>query len=228
MRRLSIAALAAFVSGCTTMQNSSTFDAERLREIDRTIETSIAEHKLPGGVFHLERGNSVYDKVYGNRALVPVVEPMTDDTIFDAASLTKVVATTPSIWLLIERGKIEIDAPVSRYIPEFRGGWRDEITIRHLLTHTSGLRPDLDLTPAWSGYDTAIRMAIAEEPRQRPGYVFRYSDINFELLGEIVRRVSGVDLDTFAQREIFGPLKMIDTGFRRGGETPPGQPAGRQ
>jgi uncharacterized protein YbbC (DUF1343 family)/CubicO group peptidase (beta-lactamase class C family) len=215
MRRLSAAALAAIISGCTTMQNTATFDAERLREIDRTIETAITEHKLPGGVFHLERGSSVYEKAYGSRALVPAVEPMTDDTIFDAASLTKVVATTPSIWLLIERGKIELDAPVSRYIPEFRGGWRDEITIRHLLTHTSGLRPDLDLSPPWSGYDTAIRMAIAEEPRQRPGYTFRYSDINFELLGEIVRRVSGDDLDVFAKREIFQPLGMADSGFRR-------------
>jgi uncharacterized protein YbbC (DUF1343 family)/CubicO group peptidase (beta-lactamase class C family) len=217
MRRFSIAALAAILFACTTMQSTSTFDAARLREIDRTIETAIAEHKLPGGVFHLERGNSVYEKVYGNRALVPAVEKMTDDTIFDAASLTKVVATTPSIWLLIERGKIEIDAPVSRYIPEFRGGWRDEITIRHLLTHTSGLRPDLDLSTPWSGYDTAMRMAVAEEPRQRPGYTFRYSDINFELLGEIVKRVSGDDLDVFAKREIFAPLGMRDSGFRRSG-----------
>jgi uncharacterized protein YbbC (DUF1343 family)/CubicO group peptidase (beta-lactamase class C family) len=210
-------ALAALISGCTTMQSNSTFDAARLREIDRTIETAIAEHKLPGGVFHLERGDSVYEKAYGNRALVPVVEPMTNDTIFDAASLTKVVATTPSIWLLIERGKIELDAPVSRYIPEFRGGWRDEITIRHLLTHTSGLRPDLDLSTPWSGYDTAIRMAIAEEPRQRPGYTFRYSDINFELLGEIVKRVSGDDLALFAYHEIFQPLGMVDSGFRESG-----------
>ncbi|MEA2328340.1 MAG: hypothetical protein QOE68_3299, partial [Thermoanaerobaculia bacterium] len=194
--------------------------AERLREIDRTIETSIAGHKLPGGVFHLERGDSIYEKAYGNRALVPAVEKMTDDTIFDAASLTKVVATTPSIWLLIERGKIELDAPVSRYIPEFRGGWRDEITIRHLLTHTSGLRPDLDLSTPWSGYDTAIRMAIVEEPRQKPGYTFRYSDINFELLGEIVRRVSGDPLDVFAAREIFAPLGMKDSGFRSAGGPP--------
>jgi uncharacterized protein YbbC (DUF1343 family) len=201
------------------MQSTNTFDAAHLREIDRTIETAIAEHKLPGGVFHLERGNSVYERVYGNRALVPAVEPMTDDTIFDAASLTKVVATTPSVWLLIEHGKIEIDAPVSRYIPEFRGGWRDEITIRHLLTHTSGLRPDLDLSTPWSGYETAIRMAIAEEPRQRPGFTFRYSDINFELLGEIVKRVSGDNLDVFAKREIFEPLGMRDSGFRPADKT---------
>ena len=224
MRRLSIAALAALLSACTTMQNTEHFDAARLREIDRTIETAIAEHKLPGGVFHLERGDSTYEKAYGNRALVPAIEPMTIDTVFDAASLTKVVATTPSVWLLIQRGTVDIDAPVSRYIPEFRGGWRDEITVRHLLTHTSGLRPDLDLSPPWSGYDTAIRMAIAEEPRQRPGYTFRYSDINFELLGEIVRRVSGDPLDVFAEREIFAPLGMRDSSFLRIGNVRAGRP----
>ena len=105
MRRLSIAALV-LISGCSTMQTSDAFDSARLHEIDRTIETAIAEHKLPGGVFHLERGSATYDKVYGNRALVHAVEPMTADTIFDGASLTKVVATTPSIWLLIERSTL--------------------------------------------------------------------------------------------------------------------------
>jgi uncharacterized protein YbbC (DUF1343 family)/CubicO group peptidase (beta-lactamase class C family) len=203
-----------FAGSCSSLPRSTPFDSTTLGEIDRTIEQAIAAQKFPGGVFHLERDGAIYEKAYGNRALVPAVEPMTVDTIFDAASITKVVATTPSIWLLIERGRIELDAPVSRYIPEFKGGWRDEMTIRHLLTHTSGLRPDLDLTPAWSGYDTAIRMAIAEEPRQRPGYTFRYSDINFELLGEIVRRVSGEPLDIFAKREIFEPLRMRDTSFR--------------
>jgi Uncharacterized protein conserved in bacteria len=214
--------IALFVFGCSSLgPRIAAFDPGVLGEIDGTIEKAIAGHKLPGGVFHLERNaafnGAVYEKAYGSRALVPAVEPMTIDTIFDAASITKVVATTPSVWLLIERGRLELDAPVSRYIPEFTGGWRDEITIRHLLTHTSGLRPDLDLTPAWSGYDTAIHMAIAEEPRQRPGYTFRYSDVNFELLGEIVRRVSGVPLDEFARREIFEPLGMHDTGFRRSG-----------
>ena len=151
----------------------------------------------------------MYTKVYGNRSLEPVKERMTRDTIFDAASLTKVVATAPSIWLLIERGKVELDAPLNRYIAEARG----DITIRHLLTHTSGLRPDLDLGPKWSGYDTGIALAVKEEPLNRPGYVFRYSDINYELLGEVVRRVSGQSLDVFAKREIFDPLGMRDTGF---------------
>jgi uncharacterized protein YbbC (DUF1343 family)/CubicO group peptidase (beta-lactamase class C family) len=189
------------------------FEAPRLREIDAAINQAISEHKLPGGVLRIERGKNVYHRAYGNRAIEPAAERMTEDTIFDAASLTKVTATTPSVWLLIERGKIGLDDPVSKYLPEFHGGWRDEVTIRHLLTHTSGLRPDLDLREPWSGYDTAMRLAYAEMPLNRPGYVFRYSDINFELLGEIVHRVSGLTLDEFAGREIFARLGMKDTFF---------------
>jgi uncharacterized protein YbbC (DUF1343 family)/CubicO group peptidase (beta-lactamase class C family) len=182
--------------------------------IDQAINTAIAEHKLPGGVLWMEHHGKAVHRAYGKRALVPRIERMTEDTIFDAASLTKVTATTPSIWILIERGRIAIDDPVSKFIPEFHGGWCDEVTIRHLLTHTSGLRPDLDLTEKWSGYDEAIRRASQEMPLNRPGYVFRYSDINFELLGEIVRRVSGKPLDEFARREVFEPLGMRDTSFR--------------
>jgi uncharacterized protein YbbC (DUF1343 family)/CubicO group peptidase (beta-lactamase class C family) len=191
------------------------FNASKLREIDATITAAIAANKLPGGVLWIGRGKQTYHRAYGKRALVPTEEAMTEDTVFDAASLTKVTATTPSVWLLIERGKIGLDDPVSKYLPEFHGGWRDEVTIRHLLTHTSGLRPDLDLADKWSGYDTAMRLAFAEMPLNRPGYIFRYSDINFELLGEIVHRVSGVPLDEFAQREIFKRLGMKDTFFVR-------------
>jgi uncharacterized protein YbbC (DUF1343 family)/CubicO group peptidase (beta-lactamase class C family) len=192
----------------------------QFRDIDTEIDAQIAAGKLPGGVIWVERGKNVYHRAYGHRALVPREEPMTEDTIFDAASLTKVTATTPSIWLLIQRGKIKLDDPVSKYLPEFHGGWRDEVTIRHLLTHTSGLRPDLDLREPWSGYDTAMKMAFAEMPLNRPGYVFRYSDINFELLGEIVHRVSGVPLDVFAEREIFRPLGMKHTFFVRARPSP--------
>lgn len=192
----------------------ATFDPAKLQEIDQTIEKGIADHRLPGAVYHLERNGVAYEKVYGHRALVPKEEPMTADTIFDMASLTKVTATTPSIWLLIQKGKVHLDDPLSKYIPEFKGGWRDEVTIRELLTHTSGLRPDLILDERWTGYDETIRRAIAEEPLQRPGYVFRYSDVNFELLGEVVRRVSGLRLDRFAEKYVFQPLKMNDTRFR--------------
>lgn len=185
-----------------------------LAPFDRAIERAVAEHRIPGGVLHYERKGAVYEKAYGNRALEPETEPATRDTIYDMASITKVTATAPSIWLLIQRGKLALDDRASKYLPEFRGGWRDEVTIRHLLTHTSGLRPDLDLDKPWEGYETGIQLALAEEPRNRPGFTFRYSDINYELLGEIVRRVSGVPLDEFARREIFVPLGMLDTGFR--------------
>src|SRR5712691_8993891 len=186
------------------------FDPAVVRQIDAAINQAIQEKQLPGGVFHLERNGAVYEKAYGNRALVPRVEMMTRDTIFDAASITKVAATTPAIWLLIQRGKIALDDPAQKYIPEFP---QSDITIRHLLTHTSGLRPDLDLKEPWSGYDTAMQLVMQEQPINKPGYVFRYSDINFELLGEIVHRVSGDPLDVFCKREIFEPLGMNDTAF---------------
>jgi uncharacterized protein YbbC (DUF1343 family)/CubicO group peptidase (beta-lactamase class C family) len=177
---------------------------------DRAIESAIAAHKLPGGVLWVERPGVVYHRAYGLRAIEPHVEVMTEDTIFDAASLTKVMATAPSIWILIERGKIGLDDPVQRYIPEFR---HPDITIRHLLTHTSALSPDVPLTYEWSGYDTALKLAIEDEPTNRPGFIFRYSDINFILLGDIVKRVSGEPLNVFAAHNIFEPLGMKDTGF---------------
>ncbi len=139
---------------------------------------------------------------------------MSEDTIFDAASLTKVIATTPSIMLLIEQGRVDLAAPVQRYIAEFTGDGRELITVQHLLTHTSGLPPGIPKEPAWSGYDAAIQRACALVPSPPPGHVFRYSDANFILLGEIVRRVSGESLDAFAQHHVFAPLKMQDTGYK--------------
>src|SRR5207249_2505345 len=105
--------------------------------------------------------------------------PMTDDTIFDAASLTKVVATTPAIMLLVEEDRVKLDAPVKTYLPEFTGDGRDAITVHHLLTHTSGLRPDTDLNEQGEGYDAGLRLALAEKPLKPPGGDFKYSDINF-------------------------------------------------
>jgi uncharacterized protein YbbC (DUF1343 family)/CubicO group peptidase (beta-lactamase class C family) len=208
LRRVSLL-LVALLAGCASTAARQAFDPTQLRAIDATIDAAIAAHELPGGIFHLERDGAVYQRAYGHRALVPTPERMTDDTIFDAASLTKVVATTPAIWLLIERGKLSLDDPVSTYLPDFPG----DITIRHLLTHTSGLRAGIPPSPPWSGYDAGIALAMREQPLNRPGYVFRYSDINFILLGEIVRRVAGEPLDLFADREIYRPLRMRDTGF---------------
>ena len=179
MRPLTVSAIT-LVLACSSSVPVPSFDRDILRQIDARIEQAIADRKTPGGVYHLEQcggqrpsavrtaeggcppqNTKIYEKAYGNRALVPNIEPMTIDTIFDAASITKVVATTPAIWLLIQRGKINLDDPVQKFIPEFP---HPDITIRHLLTHTSGLRPDLDLKEPWSGYDTAMQLIMKEEP----------------------------------------------------------------
>ncbi len=138
---------------------------------------------------------------------------MTLNTIFDAASLTKIVATTASVMRLFEDGKIRMNDPVTKYLPEFQGG-NSSITVRHLLTHFSGLRPDVDLEPRWSGYETGVKLAMKDIPVAPPGTRFIYSDINFILLGEIVQRVSGQNLPEFARRHIFLPLGMKATMFR--------------
>jgi len=139
---------------------------------------------------------------------------MTVNTIFDMASLTKVIATTTAILQLVEQGKIVLSAPVADYWPEFKGNGKEHITVRELMTHYSGLPPDLELKPEWSGYETAMKMIVAEKPMVPPGTRFLYSDINYETLGELVRRVSGEPLEVYCAKHIFKPLGMKDTGFR--------------
>ncbi len=214
MKSKLIPCLALVLSGCATPRVShQVFRADKLAAMDAAIETAIASNKCPGGVLWLERNGTAYHKAYGNRALVPEREAMTEDTIFDMASLTKVVATTPAVMLLVERGQVKLDAPVRTYIPEFTGEGRELVTVRELLTHTSGLPPDIETETDWHGWNTAIQKACAEKLESPPGTVFRYSDINFILLGEVVQRVSKTPLQVFVQREIYGPLKMTDTGF---------------
>lgn len=196
-----------------TTNSTALFRPEILAKMDDAINQAIADHKCPGGVLWLEHRGSVYHKAYGKRSLVPDVEDMTEDTIFDAASLTKVTATTPAIMLLIERGQVKLDAPVSTYIPEFTGGGKEKVTIRELMTHTSGNQPDIETKTDWHGEETAIKMACALKLAAEPGTVERYSDINFFLLGEVVKRVSGMPLQDFVAREIYEPLKMTDTGY---------------
>jgi uncharacterized protein YbbC (DUF1343 family) len=172
--------------------------------IDAAIGAALADKRIPGGVIWVEKDGRSWQKAYGNRSLVPAVEEMTADTIFDAASITKVVATAPSIHILMKSGKVALDAPIQTYLAEFPD---PAVTVRHLLTHTSGLRPGV------TGEDP-LSAALAQRPLNRPGIVFRYSDVNFILLGEIVRRVSGEPLDVFARRYVFEPLGMKDTGYR--------------
>src|SRR5207247_6031579 len=190
------------------------FHPDKLVEMDSAINQAVADHQCPGAVLWLERNGVAYHKAFGKRALAPAEKPMTEDTIFDAASLTKVVACTPAVMLLVERGQIELEERVQTYLPEFKGDGKETITLRQLLTHTSGLRPDISTRPSWSGYDTAIHMACAEKLVTPPGTAFRYSDINFFLLGEVVWRVRGMKLNEFVEREVYRPLKMVDTAFR--------------
>ncbi len=193
----------------------------KLAAIDTAINDAIVAKKTPGGVLWIERdaptgpatGGEVYRKAYGERAWVPAREPITEDTIYDAASLTKVIATTTAIMQLVERGKLELDAPVARYLPAFAQNGKGGVTLRHLLTHMSGLREDLTLKPAWTGYATGIDLACQEKLRTIPGSKFLYSDINFIVLGELVRIASGRRLDQYAAEEIFSPLKMTDSRF---------------
>ena len=195
-------------------QGASQMDVRKLDAIEPLVTQAIAEKKLPGAVVLVGRGDkTLYQKAIGNRAVVPAVEPMTLDTMFDLASLTKVVATTTSVMILLEEGKIRLSDRVASFVPGFERYGKGDITVRHLMTHSSGLRPDVDLADAWSGYDAAIKLAIDEVPASPPGERFVYSDINYFLLGEIVRHVSGHPLNEFAAERIFEPLGMKDTTF---------------
>jgi uncharacterized protein YbbC (DUF1343 family)/CubicO group peptidase (beta-lactamase class C family) len=189
--------------------------AARLAEIDNAVQKSIALHEMPGAVVLVgRRGRVVWRKAYGSRALLPARETMTTETIFDLASLTKVIATATSMMILIERGQVRLSDPASVYVPELTGEGKEKITIEQLLTHRSGLAPDFNLSESWKGYDEAIKHLTAEHLRSAPGTRFVYSDLNYITLGEVVRRISGLTLDEFARRNIFEPLKMRDTGFR--------------
>ena len=188
--------------------------AVRLSGADSIIQQAIADGNIPGAVLVVgHNGAVIYRKAYGERALEPRREPMTLDTVFDLASLTKVIATTTAVMQLVEQGKVRMNDPVAKYLPEFAQSGKEDITVRQLLTHYSGLAPDLDLKQPWEGKDTAYRMAFAEAPDDTPGSGFTYSDINFIVLGALVERVSGETLDAYTARHTFEPLKMMRTRY---------------
>jgi len=193
--------------------DASLFHSGQLKRLDHAVEQAIREKKLPGGVLWFQSGSYVFERAYGQRRVAPDPEAMTQDTLFDAASLTKVIATTPAIMKLVEDGRLDLNAPIHTYLPAFKGEGKDRVTLRHLMTHTSGLRPGLSLREDWSGLAEAVRRACAESLVTDPGTQFRYSDINFILLGEIVHRVSGKSLDAFVLEHVFEPLGMRHTRF---------------
>ena len=198
----------------STAVSTSARQTAPLPALDRVIDEAIAQKKLPGAVVVIGKGDQVlFRKAYGNRALVPSVESMTLDTVFDLASLTKVVATTTAVMQQVEEGRIRLDDRVADYIPGFGKYGKERITIRHLLTHMSGLRPDLDLSDEFEGRDTAIRYSLEEIPSGPPARTFIYSDINFFLLADIVARTSGVPFERYVRERIFEPLGMKDTMF---------------
>ena len=189
--------------------------AEHLAQIDQVVAQSIERKETPGAVVLVgRRGRVVWRKAYGARAVEPAREGMTADTIFDLASLTKIVATATSVMILVERGQVRLNDPLVRYLPEVKGEGREQVTIEQLLTHRSGFAPDFDLAEQWTGYDEAIKRLATERLRNPPGARFVYSDINFIALGEVVHRVSGRTLDEFAKQNIYTPLGMRETGFK--------------
>jgi uncharacterized protein YbbC (DUF1343 family) len=182
--------------------------------IDAIMNAAVARGTVPGGVVLVGHdGAVVYRKAYGMRSVEPVKEAMTVDTIFDLASLTKCIATTTSVMKLVQEGKVRLNEPVAAYLPEFAKNGKRDITVRELLTHFSGLTEDLDLKTAWKGRDAAFQMAMDQKPIIPPGSRFLYSDINFETLGFLVEKVSGLSLNEYAEKNVFAPLEMKDTRF---------------
>lgn len=195
--------------------SDSNAPVSNLNVLDSVVQDAIAQNQIPGAVLLVGHdGQVIYRKAFGNRSLEPTRSAMTPETIFDIASLTKVVATTIAVMQLVEHGKIRLNDPVVKYIPEFGQNGKADITVRDLLTHFSGLPPDLDLTHPWSGRDTAYTMAFAETPFFPSGTKFLYSDINFIVLGALVERVSGTSLDAYCAQNIFARLGMTHTRFR--------------
>ena len=188
---------------------------EQLESIEGIIQEAIRAGKIPGAVVLIgNQGKVIYRRAFGHRTIEPERWPMTEDTIFDLSSLTKVIATTTALMQLVEKGKLRIEDPVVKYWPEFKVKGKSHITVRQLLTHYSGLRPGLDLRPKWSGYKKALQMVVSEKPISPPGTRFVYSDINFIILGELVCRISGLPLDVYCNEHVFKPLGMKDSCFR--------------
>ena len=182
--------------------------------IDAMIQAAVAKGNTPGAVVIVgHNGKVVYRKAFGSRSLEPTREAMTPDTIFDLASLTKCIATTTAVMQLLEEGKVRLNDPVAAYLPEFAANDKSQITVRELLTHFSGLPPDLDLKEQWKGKATAFNMAMQARPMYQPGTRFLYSDINFEVLGFLIEKISGMPLNEYASAHVFGPLGMRETTF---------------
>ena len=183
--------------------------------LDTAIKDAVAAGDLPGAVVLVGREDGiVYRRAIGSRSLMPSVAPMLADTIFDVASLTKVVATTPAVLLLWEQGRVDLDAPVGRYLSELAGASHREVTVRRILTHSAGFAATPPVNASCCGVPRALAAIARQDLQSVPGTTFHYSDTGFVVLGELVRRVSGEPLDQFSRRHLFAPLALRDTTFR--------------
>jgi CubicO group peptidase (beta-lactamase class C family) len=201
-------------------------DPARLDRIDEAVARAIDDREVPGAVVLVGRhGRVAFARAYGLRAVTPVAEPMTRDTVFDLASLTKPVATATAILILRDRGRLRLDDPLGRLLPEFADHGTGPITVEQLLRHRSGLVADNPLADFADGPDRAWGRIARLDPVARPGERFLYSDVGFLILGRLVERLSGRRLDQFTRAEVFEPLGMTDTGFRPDGLGP--TPVGR-
>lgn len=200
------------------------------RPVSRLVDDDIAERRLPGAVVQVGHGGDVvFRQAYGSRRLAgepgldgapAPAEPMTDDTLFDLASLTKILVTTTAVLQLYEQGKVGLDEPIETWFGEFNpqnDPRRAQVTVRMLLTHTSGIGGDLSRQGPWglvaADRSEGIRRAMTAPLEFPPGEVFHYSDIGFILLGTLVEQLSGQPLDRYAQTHIFAPLDMTDTRY---------------
>jgi len=196
-------------AACGQSQPRRSFEA-----IAPLVEGEIAAGNIPGAVVVIgNRDGILYHRAFGYRSVEPERTPMTEATLFDLASLTKVIATTMAVMQLAEEGRLSLDQRVAALWPRFGSSGKAAITVRELLTHESGLRPGFDPVRLAPGYAAAVQQLVDEHVSTIPGTRYRYSDLNFLVLGELVRRVSGLSLDEYVRRNVFAPLGMKDTSF---------------
>jgi CubicO group peptidase (beta-lactamase class C family) len=192
-------------------------DAAQLAKIDGAVAAAIEKGEVPGAVVVVVHGDAVvFRKAYGSRALKPQKAAMAADAVFDLASLTKSVATATSVMVLVEQGKLKPSDPVAKHWPAFAANGKDAVTVEHLLLHTSGLTADNALADYADGRAKALERVAALKLEAPAGTRFRYSDVGFIVLGELVERVGGLPVDRFAKKHVFDPLKMADTGYTPG------------
>ena len=208
-RMTATACLAALSAGCA----APPLDAARLPAIGAAIDKAHAERKLPGAAFRLERHGAFHESFHGRLSFDETAEAVGARTVYDAASLTKVLATAPAVLLLAEEGKVGLDDPLSAWFPDCAAGGLGALTVRQLLTHTSGLPSGLKGDPPWSGADAAYALACSRTLTHDPGTFFRYSDVNYVLLGRLVASAAGMPFERYVQERLFVPLGMADTGF---------------